>query len=142
MNQCATHILLGFTPEDVRSIVDFNEYLSIVMRLMLVFGLAFEVPVFIVLLNLVGLLPARKLAGWWRIITLGVFLFAAIATPTGDPFTMLALATPMLVLFILAYVFARWNDRRRLRNRGEPDYDNLDDDEVSPLDLQPSSIDD
>ena len=91
-----TKLLLGFTPDQVGSIVDFNDFLSIVMRLMLVFGLAFEVPVFVVLLNLVGVLPARKLAGWWRQIILGVFLFAAIATPTGDPFTMTVLAVPLL----------------------------------------------
>jgi sec-independent protein translocase protein TatC len=129
----ATELLLGFTPTGVGSIVDFNEFLSILLRLMLVFGLAFEVPVFIVMLNLVGVLPARRLVGWWRQILLGVFLFAAVATPTGDPFTMSALAAPLCVLIIVAYVICRINDARR-GNR-DIDYANLDDDETSPLDL-------
>ena len=136
----ATKLLLGFTPEQVGSIVDFNEFLSIVMRLMLVFGLAFEVPVFIVLLNLVGLLPARRLAGWWRIITLGVFLFAAVATPTGDPFTMTALAAPLCLLIIAAWAICRVIDKRR--GTADIDYADLDDDEASPVDTRPSRLDD
>jgi sec-independent protein translocase protein TatC len=127
----ATKLLLGFTPDQVGSIVDFNEFLSIVMRLMLVFGLAFEVPVFIVLLNLAGILPARRLAGWWRQIVFGVFVFAAVATPTGDPFTMTALALPLCLLILVAYVFCRVHDGRR--GRPDIDYDDLADDQVSPL---------
>lgn len=127
----ATQLLLGFTPDQVGSIVDFNEFLSIVMRLMLVFGLAFEVPVFIVLLNLVGLLPARRLLGWWRPIVLGVFVFAAVATPTGDPLTMTALAAPLCVLILLSYVVCRIVDRRRPVS--DIDYEDLDDDAASPL---------
>jgi sec-independent protein translocase protein TatC len=101
------------------------------MRLMLVFGLAFEVPVFIVLMNLAGILPARKLAGWWRQIVFGVFLFAAVATPTGDPFTMTALALPLCLLILLAYIVCRIHDARR--SRPDIDYDELADDQVSPL---------
>jgi len=127
----ATTLLLGFTPDQVGSIVDFNDFLSIVMRLMLVFGLGFEVPVFIVLMNLAGILPARKLAGWWRQIVFGVFLFAAVATPTGDPFTMTALALPLCLLILLAYIVCRIHDARR--SRPDIDYDELADDQVSPL---------
>jgi len=127
----ATKLLLGFTPDQVGSIVDFNEFLSIVMRLMLVFGLAFEVPVFIVLLNLAGILPARRLAGWWRQIVFGVFLFAAVATPTGDPFTMTALALPLCMLILLAYIVCRVHDASR--GRPDIDYAELADDQVSPL---------
>jgi sec-independent protein translocase protein TatC len=136
----ATRLLLGFTPDQVGSIVDFNEFLSIVMRLMLVFGLAFEVPVFIVLLNLAGILPARRLAGWWRGIVLGVFVFAAVATPTGDPFTMTALAVPLCLLILVAYVVCRVRDGRRAGH--DIEYAGLDDDEVSPLDTRPSQLDD
>ena len=136
----ATNLLLGFTPDDVRSIVDFNEYLSIVMRLMLVFGLAFEIPVFIVLLNLVGILPARRLAGWWRQIVFGVFVFSAVATPTGDPFTMSALALPLCLLILAAYAFCRVHDTRATHH--DVNYAALADDETSPLDTTPSRLDD
>jgi sec-independent protein translocase protein TatC len=135
-----TKVLLGFTPDQVGSIVDFNDFLSIVIRLMLVFGLGFEVPVFVVMLNLLGVLPARKLAGWWRQITLGVFLFAAIATPTGDPLTMTVLAVPLCVLVVLSYLVARANDRRR--SQRHMNYDDLDDDAASPLDDRPAPLDD
>jgi len=136
----ATKLLLGFTPDQVGSIVDFNEFLSIVMRLMLVFGLAFEIPVFIVLLNLTGILPARRLASWWRQIVFGVFVFAAVATPTGDPFTMIALAAPLCVLIVAAYVICRISDARR--GDRDMDYAGLADDETSPLDVRPSRLDD
>ena len=135
-----TKVLLGFTPDQVGSIVDFNDFLSIVIRLMLVFGLGFEVPVFVVMLNLLGVLPARKLAGWWRQITLGIFLFAAIATPTGDPLTMTVLAVPLCVLVVLSYLVARANDIRR--GQRDIDYSDLDDDAASPLDDRPTPLDD
>ena len=108
-----TSVLLGFTPDQVGSIVDFNEFLSIVIRLMLVFGLGFEVPVFVVLLNLLGFLPARKLAGLVAADHLGIFLFAAVATPTGDPLTMTVLALPLCVLVLASYLVARIHDARR-----------------------------
>jgi sec-independent protein translocase protein TatC len=127
----ATKLLLGFTPDQVGSIVDFNEFLSIVVRLMLVFGLAFEVPVFIVLLNLVGVLPSRRLLSWWRQLVFGVFLFAAVATPTGDPFTMTALAAPLCVLVAIAYGVCRLVEARR--GSRDIDYASLDDDETSPI---------
>lgn len=126
-----TKILLGFTPKDVGNIVDFNSYLSLVIRLILVFGLAFEIPVFVVLLNAVGILPAHRILAAWRYIVFGVFLFAAIATPTGDPFTMSALAVPLLVLVVVAYLIARAHDRRKARST--PDFSDLPDDQASPL---------
>jgi sec-independent protein translocase protein TatC len=131
-----TKILLGFTPADVGNLVDFNSYLSLVIRLIVVFGLAFEIPVFIVLLNAVGVLPADRIRRAWRYIIFGVFLFAAIATPTGDPFTMSVLAVPLLVLVFAAYLIARTHDRRKAR--GIPDFSDLPDDQASPLEpLEP-----
>lgn len=62
-----------------------------------------------------------------------MFVFAAVATPTGDPITMMLLATPVLLLVGGAVVFSLLNDRRRRRNGAEPDYDQWDDDEVSPI---------
>ncbi len=129
----ATRLLLGFAPQNVGVLVPYDDYLSLLLRLLLVFGLAFEVPVFVVLLNLAGLLPARRLAAAWRSIVFGAFVFAAVATPTGDPFTMLALALPMLAMIAVAYLVCRVSDRRRAARSGEPDYDALPDDETSPL---------
>jgi sec-independent protein translocase protein TatC len=136
----AVELLLGFTPAEADNLISVSEYLTILLRLILVFGLAFEIPVFVVLLNAIGVLPARTILGAWRWIVLGVMVFAAVATPTGDPFTMLALAVPLLVLIALSYAVAYLNDRRRGTSE-EPDYRAMDDDEVSPLDPRPSPLD-
>ena len=127
----ATRLLIGFAPADISVLVPFSDYLSIVLRLILVFGLAFLAPVFVVMLNAAGLLPAANLRRWWRGIVFGVFVFAAVATPTGDPLTMLALALPVLGLLGIAYGIAVAGDRRRARN--EPDYSGYGDDEASAL---------
>jgi sec-independent protein translocase protein TatC len=130
----ALQVLIGFTPESFGNLITVNEYFTFVTRLLLVFGVAFLLPVFVVLLNLVGILTASALRRWWRGLVFGVFVFAAVATPTGDPWTLLALAAPMLVLLAFAFGICWLNDRRR-RRRGETDAwdDDLDDDEASPL---------
>jgi sec-independent protein translocase protein TatC len=130
-------ILLGFTPEGVANLPDVPTYLNFVIRMVLVFGLGFELPLFVVLLTAAGVVSWRTLRGWTRIMIFGVFVFAAVATPTGDPITMLFLATPLLVLLVAALFVAWMIDRRRRRSLGEPDYDKLDDDEVSSLDDHP-----
>lgn len=123
-------ILIGFTPGDLTNLVEFNEYLSFFTRTLLVFGIAFEIPVFVVLLNLAGVVKGRSLGAHRPWIIVGSFIFAAIATPSGDPFTMTFMAVPMVVLFLVSEVIARFNDRRRAArgiNAG------LSPDEASPL---------
>lgn len=138
----AVEILQGFTPDEANNIIDVREYLSIFMRLLLVFGLAFELPVFVVLLNFVGILPARAIRRAWRWIILGSCVFGAVATPTGDPFTMLAVALPMIVLVAVAWVIAAVHDRRKAGRSDELSYAGLGDDDTSPLDVRPSRLDD
>ena len=123
-------ILIGFTPADLTNLVEFNEYLSFFTRTLLVFGIAFEIPVFVVLLNLAGVLKGKTLGAYRPWIIVGSFLFAAVATPSGDPFTMTFMAVPMVLLFFVSEVIARLNDRRRGNrsiNAG------LSPDEASPL---------
>lgn len=135
-------VLLGFTPQGVANIVSVDKYLSFFLRTMLVFGVGFLAPLLLVLLNFAGVLSAKRLISWWRWIILIVFLFGAIATPTGDPINLILLAGPMLVLVGIAVVIAYLNDRRRARrNPDEIDYDRLDDDEASPLaDVDPDDL--
>lgn len=135
-------VLLGFTPQGVANIVSVDKYLSFFLRTMLVFGVGFLAPLLLVLLNFAGVLSAKRLISWWRWIILIVFLFGAIATPTGDPINLMLLAGPMLVLVGIAVVIAYLNDRRRARrNPDEIDYDRLDDDEASPLaDVDPDDL--
>ena len=126
-------LLFGFTPQNVGNYVEVNRYLSFFLRTALVFGIGFLAPLVIVALNMVGVLSGKRLRSWWRGMIFGVFVFAAVATPSGDPITLLVLAAPMLVLIGGAIVYALLNDRRRARRGAEPDYDTWGDDEASPL---------
>jgi sec-independent protein translocase protein TatC len=127
-------ILLGFTPEHVVPLVTITSYLSYAVAMLLIFGATFELPLFVVVLNLAGVLTHARIRKWRRTLVFGIFVFAAIATPSQDPFTMLALALPTVVLFEVAELIAYIHDRRKA---GRPDpYASLSDDEASPLDLE------
>lgn len=133
-------ILFGFTPDNVENIVSVDRYLSFFIRIVLVFGVGFLLPLMLVLLNFAGVLTGKRLLSWWRWLIFGVFVFAAVATPTGDPVNLVLLAGPMLLLLVLAVGISMLNDRRRARRRGaEADYESWDDDEASPLDIGPDS---
>jgi sec-independent protein translocase protein TatC len=110
-------VLISFTPADMQNLNDFNDFFSFITRMLLVFGLALEIPFFVVLLNLAGVVSGRTLGKYRPWIILGTFVFAAVATPSTDPISMLFLALPMLVLFMLSEVIARVVDRRRKRDR-------------------------
>ena len=123
-------VLLNFTPEGVTNLNDLGAYLQFILRLLLVFGVAFELPVFLVLLNLAGVVTGERLGRWRRAAIFGIFVFGAVATPTGDPITMLLLAIPMWLLFEIAVIICKIHDKRRVT---EPAYDQWADDEQSPL---------
>jgi sec-independent protein translocase protein TatC len=125
-------VLIGFTPSQATNLIELNDYLSFVIRVLLVFGVAFEIPLFVIMLNLAGVVKARQLARWRGWIIFLTFVFAAVATPSTDPITMLLLAFPMVVLFLISELIARVIDRRRGRDR-DPDYAEFDDDETSPI---------
>ncbi|MGH3356691.1 MAG: twin-arginine translocase subunit TatC, partial [Nocardioidaceae bacterium] len=99
----------------VGNYIDVSSYLSFTLRMLIAFGVAFEIPLFVVLLNLAGVITAAQLASSRRWIVLLAFVFAAIATPSSDPFSMLALAIPMTLLFLLSELIAHLVDRRRRR---------------------------
>ncbi len=137
-------LLFGFTPDGVENIVSVDRYLSFFLRTILVFGIGFLVPLLLVLLNFAGVLSGRKLLSWWRWIIVSIMLFAAVATPTGDPVNMSLLGGPILVLVVIAIGVSLLNDRRRARRRrlrGEIDYSELADDEASPTPSGPSPLD-
>lgn len=134
-------ILLGFVPNHVTALIQVDVYLRFVIRMMLVFGLAFELPVFVVLLNFAGLVSSKALHKHRSTTIFLIFVFAAVATPTGDPFNMTILAAPMVVLYEVAGIIAWLHDRRH-RGPDDIDFDKLDDASASPLDARPSSLDD
>jgi sec-independent protein translocase protein TatC len=124
-------VLIDFVPQDVTSLVDFSAYFSFVTRMLLIFGIAMEIPFFVILLNLAGVVSGKTLGRYRPWIVIGVFVFAAVATPSTDPFSMLMLAIPLQILFILAEIVARLVDRAR--GRGRDSTDQWSDDQVSPI---------
>ena len=124
-------ILLDFTPADVSNLVELGGYLNFILRMLLVFGVAFEIPVFVLLLNMAGAVTGKQLGEHRPWIIIGTFVFAAVATPSTDPVSMLFLAFPMTVLFFISEVIARILDRRR--GVRDADYDAFADDEASDL---------
>jgi len=126
----AIEVLISFTPQDTTNLIEFGRFFSFITRMLLIFGISFEIPLFVVLLNLAGVVSGKALGRYRPWIVIGTFVFAAVATPSTDPFSMLFLAIPMLVLFLVAEIIARFVDRRRGRN--DP-LSQVSDDEVSPL---------
>ncbi len=118
-------------------------YISFLLTMLVVFGLTFELPLLVVMLNRVGVLPYEKLMRWQRGILFGLFVVAAVATPGNDPISMLALAFALIVLFESAVLIARAHDRAVARRRAEQGWDDLNPDEPSPLDhhVEPVSPD-
>lgn len=113
----AIEVLFGFTPESLSNLVKFDDYLDFVMRAILFFGLAFELPVFLVTFNLIGFLSGVAILRPWRIWVFAIVLFVAGFTPSADPLSMLALALPLIGFYLLSGVFALLNDRRRAKKR-------------------------
>jgi len=126
------HYLLGLTPSGVQNLIQVDQYMSFVMAMMLAFGLAFEVPLLIVMLNLAGVLTHERFRKWRRALIFGVFLIAGMANPSPDPLTMLILGGACALLVEAAELIVWANDRRRARLHPDP-YTGLTDDELSPL---------
>ena len=126
----ALGFLFDFTPDDVSNFIDVTRYIGFFLRTTIVFGLGFLLPLVALMLNLAGVLPARNLVKAWRWVLLGIFIFAAVATPDGNPLTMTVLAAPIIVMIGLVMGLATLNDRRKRRR--DPLVD-LRDDELSEL---------
>ena len=127
----------GSASGGLQSLLTFNSYLSYVVAIVLVFAISFEFPLVVVMLNLANVVSYARLRRWTRGIVFGIFAFAAVATPSQDPFTMLALAVPLCFLYALSLGIANIHDRR-VAGRVSP-YADLADDELSPLDDEPVS---
>jgi sec-independent protein translocase protein TatC len=132
--------LLGLTPSGVGNYIQVDQYMSFVMAMMLAFGLAFLVPLLIVMLNLAGILTHERFRKWRRVLIFGLFLIAGIANPSPDPLTMLILGGGCALLVEVAEFIVWSHDRRQARLHPDP-YAGLADDELSPLQLASRRMD-
>jgi sec-independent protein translocase protein TatC len=135
----AVRFLTDFTPKGAVNLITADEYLTFVTKIMVAFGVAFLVPVLLVALNMVGVLSSRTMMRGWRAAVFLCFLFAAVASPSPDAWSMVALATPMVALYFAAIGISWVIDRRR---RSRDPFAGLSDDEASALDDESGPLDD
>ncbi|MFF4776275.1 twin-arginine translocase subunit TatC [Microtetraspora fusca] len=106
-------LLLGFVPDNAIALIDVGDYLGFLVMMLVIFGISFLMPLLMVFLNVLGVLRFKTVAKHQRMVVFLLFVFAAVATPSQDPFTMLALAIPMVLLFFAAEGVMYLRDRKR-----------------------------
>lgn len=134
-------VLVSFGGDTFIAALAANDYISFVLVMLLIFGVSFELPLIVTMLNRIGVLPYRNLKKWRRGIIFSLFVFAAIATPGTDPIGMLALSGAMTVLFELAVQIARIHDRKKDRQDIEEGWADPDDD-LEPVNPRAAGTDD
>ncbi len=108
-------LMASFTPQGASNIYDSKYYYDFVFKLLLVVGVSFVLPVFLVALNLAGVMSGMAILKGWRVAILVASIFAALATPAADIVSMLLLAGILTVLFFAAAGLSVLFDRRRAK---------------------------
>jgi sec-independent protein translocase protein TatC len=109
----ALDFLISWAGTDVQANFQVSKYISLVGLMIAAFGITFEFPVLLVFLQLVGVLTPQTLIKQWRYATVIIFLLAAVITPSGDPYSMMALAIPMVVFYAISVVIGLIAQRRK-----------------------------
>ena len=108
-------VLVGFTPDGAANVINASEYILFTIRILLVFGLAFVLPVALVMLNFAGVITAENIIKSWRMAVFISAVVGAIATPVAEPMAMFLLMVPLLILYFLAAGVAFLHDKRVAR---------------------------
>ncbi|MGH6657398.1 MAG: twin-arginine translocase subunit TatC [Actinocrinis sp.] len=133
-------VLMGFVPSGVAAQLPLDQTLVFFLRMMVVFGISFVLPLILVLFNFIGILSGDRMRKSWRIVVLAIFVFSAVAVPTGDPIGMSVLAVPICVLYFGAIGISLLNDKRRAARSAADPIHQLSPDEASSLDLSPEPV--
>ena len=126
-------ILLGFGADTAVAALSPDSYFSFLIAMLLIFGVSFELPLLLIMLNFAGVLTGKQLSHWRRYAFFGLVVFAGIVVPGNDPITMLALAVALCILYEIAVQLARFHDRRAAKRLAGNDLGQLDDDTASAL---------
>ena len=113
------HALLSMTPAGSANLINANEYILFAIRILLIFGIAFVLPVVLVLLNFMGVLSAALILKGWRLAVVISAFIGALSTPVADPTSMFLLMIPLLVLYFVALGIAALRDRWRNRRNAK-----------------------
>ncbi len=135
-------ILLGFGADTATAALSPDSYFSFLIAMLLIFGVSFELPLLLIMLNMAGVLKGAQLASWRRYSMFGLVVFAGLVVPGNDPITMLALAVALCLLYEIAVQVAKWHDRRAARRLAAGGLGEVSDDQASELPTSPGDIGD
>ncbi|WP_246465244.1 twin-arginine translocase subunit TatC [Ruania alkalisoli] len=116
-------LLTQFIPpgDEISAFIDVPTYLKFVMQFLLIFGIAFLLPLILVVLNFLGMVKGITWLKGWRWAVIVIFVLAALATPTADAVTFIMMALPIIALYFLAVGICMLNDRRRAKRAAKED---------------------
>jgi sec-independent protein translocase protein TatC len=124
----------------VVNLTGLQSYLSFVTLTLLAFGVAFEFPVIVVFLNIVGVLSVDRLIAMRRGMIVGLAFFSAVITPSQDPITFLVMAVPLWIFYEVCILLAKLRQRAIRRRQPQAGQEELADDEPSYVDTTPSPM--